>query len=131
MENLTDHQRSRRSRRRSKRRRRTFTRKALSWQFIDTCHKCYDKEKSTNNQEKDKHLTSITFGTTDRFCFICIKPRRTWLWTSSDEQRTVKPNRTVITGHTSFRGIKSSATWYWGITLYSAPRADMMGATLK
>ena len=81
-------------------------------------------------QQYTKQLTSITFSTTDRFSFICIKPRRTRLWTSSDKQRTVKSNRTLITGHASFWCIKSSATWHRGIALYSAPREDIMSTTL-
>lgn len=86
--------------------------------------------RTNEKQQYNKQLTSIAFSTTDRFSFICIKPRSTWLWTSSDKQWAVKSNRTLFTGHASFRCVKSSATWHRGITLYSAPREDIIPTTL-
>lgn len=83
------------------------------------------------NSMADALLTSIALDATVRLCFICIKPRSTWLWTCSGEQRTVKAYRTVFAWHASFRGIKSSATRYWGLTLYSTPREGMIGTLLK
>ena len=88
------------------------------------------KIRTNETQQYNKQLTSITFSTTDRFSFVCIKPRSTWLWTSSDKQWTVKPNRTIITRRASFRCIKSSATQHGRITLHSAPREDIMSTTL-
>lgn len=91
---------------------------------IDQC-----KIGTIETKQYTKQLTSITFSATDRFSFVCVKPRSTWLWTSSDKQWTVKPNRTLITGDASFRCIKSSATWHRGVALYSAPREDIRSTT--